>query len=160
MAEACWSRFADKRPADKVLRQALLASGIPEELRSKLWMQYSGAFARSKRGVYQDCVERSAQMESEHAQIEMDIARSGVNDAELQAKLRRVLRAWTAHSPHIGYVQGQNFICALRGADLRTATCCWRALRPAVLSSRARFSAVQAPGSSTRCPRRRPSGCW
>ena len=114
MNEERWAAMLEKRPSEKVVRNTLMRSGCPEELRRRVWMKYSGAYKKSKRGVFSEAVARSdrERQPAEMAQIEMDISRSGVTDVVLQTKLRRVLRAWTAHRPNDGYVQGQNFIAA------------------------------------------------
>ena len=111
--EALWSKIAAQTdPDDKDFRRALAAGPIPEQLRSSLWMRHAGASRKSKSGVYAALLHAPEAKPGEHAQIALDIGRSGVRCLELQQALSRVLTAFSAHNQNTGYVQGQNFIAA------------------------------------------------
>ena len=103
----------NKTASEADLRSALLMSPIPDALRPQIWLRRSGAFKISKFGIYQSLLAKPESATGEHAQIELDITRSGLgDDEELQSSLRRVLRAYSAYRPANGYVQGMNFIAS------------------------------------------------
>ena len=111
--DAEWQRLAKaSKPSEKEIRDALFTAPIPETLRPELWMKHSGAFKASKRGLFASLMNAPERSPGEHAQIELDIGRSGVHEEEGQNALRRVLRAYSAFRKSTGYVQGQNFIAA------------------------------------------------
>ena len=108
-----WMRLArSSKPSERELREALLKEPVPPDVRPDLWLKHSGAFRVSKRGVYAELLNSPERSQGEHAQIELDIGRSGVHDEEQQSSLRRVLRAYSTYRTSTGYVQGQNFIAA------------------------------------------------
>ena len=117
--ETLWSKLAAAHDNEQVyaasakeLRSALSSGPIPDNLRATLWLQQSGAFRSSRRGVYASLLHGSEAKPGEHAQIALDIGRSGIHDPEQQMQLSRVLTAFSSHSRNHGYVQGQNFIAA------------------------------------------------
>ena len=124
-AEALWSRFSERKGSEREAREALAAGPIPDALRAQLWLMHSGTFQKSRRGVYAALQHAAEAKPGEHAQIELDISRSGIRDVEQQDKLRRVLRAYANFKPSSGYVQGQNFIVVGLLLVLPEEECFW-----------------------------------
>ncbi|CEG79208.1 hypothetical protein RMATCC62417_13703 [Rhizopus microsporus] len=103
--------------------------GIPRELRPKIWMHYSGASRKKleNQGLYDLLVKQAedAGKSNEYAAvIERDLCRTFPDniyfaDDSSTAQptkihmLRRVLLAFSMHSPEIGYCQSFNFLAGL-----------------------------------------------
>lgn len=114
MAEATWTTVAKGGVtiSDRALREAL-RHGISPALRPSVWMLRSGAADASICGLYLELLESGCtRRAADEAQIELDLSRSGLQEEHERAALRRVLRAYAAYRPDVGYVQGQNFIAA------------------------------------------------
>ena len=95
---ADWVRMLEKTPTERVLRERL-ARGIPESVRPRCWMELSGASREHRAGVYDQLLDLGEWKTGIHAQIEIDIPRSGVEDTVKQDALRRVLRAYARFAP-------------------------------------------------------------
>ena len=92
--ETLWSKLAaaheneqEHAASAKELRSALSSGPIPDNLRATLWLQHSGAFRSSRRGVYASLLHGPEAKPGEHAQIALDIGRSGIHDPEQQMRL-------------------------------------------------------------------------
>lgn len=128
--------FPPKSP--KVKR--FVRKGIPPEFRGAAWFWYSGGFEHLNRnpGLYDKLVHETMESPSndDKEHIERDLHRtfpdnahfkpeqaaqldsgngggSVVVETEMIRSLRRVLYAFAAHNPHIGYTQSLNFITGL-----------------------------------------------
>ncbi|KAK9919170.1 hypothetical protein WJX75_009858 [Coccomyxa subellipsoidea] len=99
----------------------LCRKGVPPQHRPWVWMSLSGATERQREHMvnYYDAMVHMGESTSEFAhQIELDLARTfPANDymstEEGQAALRRVLLAFSAHQPQVGYCQGMNYLAAM-----------------------------------------------
>ncbi len=103
------------------LFKSLVLTGIPVQLRPKVWSEASGASARRIPMYYEDLVmrcEEGSEIEPEIAnQITADIRRTLTDNVYFQTgpgvkRLEEVLRAYSLHNPSIGYCQGMNLITA------------------------------------------------
>lgn len=97
----------------------LILMGIPDKLRGKLWMLYSGAINESQThaGYYEELCESSIGL-LPIAAIETDLHRSLPEHPAFQSHLgigalRRVLNAYAHRNPSIGYCQGMNMVCSV-----------------------------------------------
>ncbi|KAG0150151.1 hypothetical protein CROQUDRAFT_38869 [Cronartium quercuum f. sp. fusiforme G11] len=99
--------------------KSLILKGIPISLRSKIWLECSGANEIKEPGYYDELLEiHKNETGMALNQIECDVTRTlptniyfggdgpGVN------KLRRVLTAMSWHNPIVGYCQGMNMVAA------------------------------------------------
>ncbi|KAM5227816.1 TBC1 domain family member 8 [Ctenodactylus gundi] len=104
---------------DKIRK--LVAMGIPESLRGRLWLLFSDAVTdlASHPGYYGQLVEESL---GRHClvteEIERDLHRSLPEHPAFQsetgiAALRRVLTAYAHRNPHIGYCQSMNILTSV-----------------------------------------------
>ncbi|CAK4626783.1 unnamed protein product [Aphanomyces euteiches] len=92
---------------------------LTPELHGKLWMLLSGASTdmRVNKGHFAQIVSSSSVNVESIRQIDADVPRT-VHEfdpdwsPEMQAKLRRVLVAYAAHNPSLGYCQGLNYVVA------------------------------------------------
>ncbi|KAM9053119.1 TBC1 domain family member 8 isoform 2-T2 [Megaptera novaeangliae] len=99
----------------------LVAMGIPESLRGKLWLLFSDAVAdlAAHPGYYGNLVEESVGRRCPVAEeIERDLRRSLPGHPAFQsetgvAALRRVLTAYAHRNPRIGYCQSMNILTSL-----------------------------------------------
>ncbi|KAJ7035312.1 rab-GTPase-TBC domain-containing protein [Mycena alexandri] len=102
--------------------ERLVRGGIPLVLRSKVWMECSGALEMAEPGVFRDLLARSA-AEGEggagkevEKEIEKDVGRTMPlnvffgGDGAGVVKLRRVLTAYSRRNPAVGYCQGMNLV--------------------------------------------------
>uniref|UniRef100_A0A6G1SM00 TBC1 domain family member 2A n=2 Tax=Aceria tosichella TaxID=561515 RepID=A0A6G1SM00_9ACAR len=113
--------------------KALLRSGTPQEYRCKIWkalIDLKVGKERQNRGpdYYQSLLEPSnakspnskQQINPSSKQIELDLLRTLPNnkyfetiDSPGTVRLRRVLNAFAAHKPEVGYCQGMNRLAAV-----------------------------------------------
>ena len=101
----------------------LIRKGIPNKWRSFVWMTFSGAMFDQQRnpGYYTTLANNALQVKSLAGdQIEKDLHRSLPEHPAFQADskvgieaLRRVLSAYAAHNPQIGYCQPMNIISSV-----------------------------------------------
>ena len=101
--------------------KGLVLTGIPVQLRPKIWSEASGASARRIPGYYEDLIMRAEEgtdIDPDIAtQIKADIRRTLTDNVFFQTgpgvrRLEEVLRAYSLHNPSIGYCQGMNLITA------------------------------------------------
>ncbi|CAK4080308.1 unnamed protein product [Aphanomyces euteiches] len=92
---------------------------LTPELHGKLWMLLSGASTdmRVNKGHFAQIVSSSSVNVESIRQIDADVPRTVPEfdpdwSPEMQAKLRRVLVAYAAHNPSLGYCQGLNYVVA------------------------------------------------
>jgi hypothetical protein len=100
-----------------------LIQGVPPRLRPAIWMHASGAQAKKskfERQYFERCVSTllNAEDHSHVKQIDLDVARTYPEHpyfqrAEGLQSLRRVLMAYAAHNPDIGYCQSMNYVAGL-----------------------------------------------
>ncbi|KAK9832050.1 hypothetical protein WJX81_002190 [Elliptochloris bilobata] len=119
---AKWAKAlaAGRLPTGDKLKK-LCRKGVPPELRPRVWPQVSGAAAWQAQHIagYFEAMVARGEAESEFArQIELDLPRTfpanaWVAGAAGQAALRRVLLAFSAHAPSMGYCQGMNYLAAM-----------------------------------------------
>ncbi|KAI5107551.1 TBC1 domain family member 8, partial [Silurus meridionalis] len=96
----------------------LVAAGIPESLRGEMWLAFSDArsYLNDRSPSYSDLLAaRSNEQTSD--EIERDLRRSLPEHAAFQsetgiAALRRVLNAYAARNPAIGYCQSMNILAS------------------------------------------------
>ncbi|KAM8786022.1 TBC1 domain family member 8 isoform 1-T1 [Rhynchonycteris naso] len=99
----------------------LVAMGIPESLRGRLWLLFSDAITdlASHPGYYANLVEESmGKCCLVTEEIERDLHRSLPEHPAFQnetgiAALRRVLTAYAHHNPNIGYCQSMNILTSV-----------------------------------------------
>lgn len=99
----------------------LVLRGIPDKLKSELWMTFSGAtnLLESKPGYYKELVNRSIGIKSTtNEEIERDLHRSLPEHPAFQSDvginaLRRVLCAYAIRNPQIGYCQAMNIVASV-----------------------------------------------
>lgn len=120
--EAKWEPFVRSRslPEPRSKLKRYVRKGVPPALRGWVWWHTSGAAAMRDEhepghfeamvidGEARPCVR----------QIELDLPRTfprntWVSTPEGARALRRVLVAYSAHDPSVGYCQGMNFLAAL-----------------------------------------------
>ena len=101
--------------------KGLVLTGIPVQLRPKIWSEASGASARRIPGYYEDLIiraEEGTDIDPDIAtQIKADIRRTLTDNVFFQTgpgvrRLEEVLRAYSLHNSSIGYCQGMNLIAA------------------------------------------------
>lgn len=97
----------------------LCQSGIPLARRPRIWAECSGAREVAEPGRYQDLLdEHEGETNQCLVQIDLDIHRTMPTNIFFGGggpgvpKLRRVLAAYSWHSPEIGYCQGMNNLAA------------------------------------------------
>lgn len=98
----------------------LIRKGIPNGLRSQMWMILSGGvyhMIKSKKGYYQKLLENVEKTQFTK-DIEKDLHRSFPEHEYYQTKegidaLRRVLIAYSVHNDSIGYCQAMNIVCSI-----------------------------------------------
>eukprot|EP00092_Neocalanus_flemingeri_P012003 GFUD01012940.1.p1 GENE.GFUD01012940.1~~GFUD01012940.1.p1 ORF type:complete len:1138 (+),score=342.79 GFUD01012940.1:127-3540(+) len=101
----------------------LISKGIPNKWRREVWMTFSGAIFDMQRntGYYAALADSSLQVKSlANDEIERDLHRSLPEHPAFQANnkigieaLRRVLSAYAARNPQIGYCQAMNIVCSV-----------------------------------------------
>lgn len=99
----------------------LVLDGIPESLRSNLWLKFSGAYHDmvANPGLYNELVNIASTTKSiSHDEIERDLHRSLPEHPAFQSEiginaLRRVLTAYATKNPQIGYCQAMNIIASV-----------------------------------------------
>lgn len=112
-----WSRIValfQQSNADWWRLTAAIRSGVPMALRGTVWYKCSGAEARrlrASRTYYEELAAGLASRSEAVAVIDMDVPRTGVEDAEL-GPLRHVLVAFASRNPEIGYCQSMNYVAA------------------------------------------------
>lgn len=104
--------------------KALVRSGVPPELRGRVWFACSGAAKKQRTATgteqYSMVVNQIPSLEGSQiaADIEKDLLRTfpeliAESDQEMIEMLRRVLMAYALRNPNIGYCQSMNYLCAL-----------------------------------------------
>ncbi|CAE7666080.1 TBC1D2 [Symbiodinium sp. CCMP2456] len=122
-----WSRFARAGPSQAQHRDwervsMAVRAGVPQALRCAVWTTCSGATGKktkvaSELGqeadvLYPSFVSQGLSLRNEASGvIDVDVPRTGCVEALLEP-LRRVLLAFAAKNPQIGYCQSMNFIVA------------------------------------------------
>lgn len=116
-----WQRYKAARqlPEGGKLKR-YCRKGVPVELRGWVWYEVSGARRRKEQqpaGYFERMVAQGAQEECQQ-QIELDLPRTYPHHAffktsEGRQALRRVLTAFAAHRPDVGYCQSMNFVAGL-----------------------------------------------
>lgn len=116
--EPSGTRFPPK--SDKTKK--LVRKGIPPEMRGRAWFFYAGGHERlsKNRGIYAKVVSDSVGVKNKDTDvIERDLLRTFPDNvhfaqgSSMITALRRVLTAFAAHQPHIGYCQLLNFIAGM-----------------------------------------------
>lgn len=97
----------------------LVLSGIPVDLRPKIWGECSGAWQLKEPGTYQWLCAKAEPNEEALRQIELDLHRTMPSNVFFGGtghgveKLRRVLVAFSRWNRDIGYCQGMNMIAGM-----------------------------------------------
>ncbi|CEP18710.1 hypothetical protein [Parasitella parasitica] len=122
----------DQWPARSSKIKRYIRKGIPPELRgqaSKAWLHYSGGKAKmdANKGVFYDLVERAEAMGNlhrtfpeniqfrpeSHSQSSTPITPQEKMNIPIIKSLKRVLLAFSIHTPSIGYCQSLNYIAGM-----------------------------------------------
>ncbi|KAL5969067.1 TBC1 domain family member 9 [Taenia solium] len=101
--------------------EELVLKGLPQKLRGRLWMLFSGAEndLRANPGCYEALVRQTAgRRNSVLVEIERDLHRSlpehpAYHTPEGIAALRRVLTAYAFRNPNVGYCQAMNIVTGM-----------------------------------------------
>lgn len=104
--------------------KALVRSGVPPELRGRVWYACSGASKKQRNATgteqYSSVISQTSSIEGTQisADIDKDLLRTfpeiiAESDQEMIQMLRRVLLAYALRNPTIGYCQSMNYIAAL-----------------------------------------------
>ncbi|XP_032809225.1 TBC1 domain family member 2B-like isoform X2 [Petromyzon marinus] len=117
---------ASREPSRSPELKMLMRSGVPHELRSRVWRWAVEQHVRAIRGrhaasYYCELLERSHGQHNPAArQVELDLPRTLPNNRHFETqssegivKLRRVLLAYAWHNPEVGYCQGLNRLAAI-----------------------------------------------
>ncbi|KAK2076058.1 hypothetical protein QBZ16_001394 [Prototheca wickerhamii] len=121
-AAAAWAPFAPGGPLPPAAElKRLCRAGVPPALRPWVWAEVSGATRRrrARHPSYYAAMAELGRHESPLThQISLDVPRTfpgnaWVQGARGQELLRRVLSAFAAHCPEVGYCQGMNYVAAL-----------------------------------------------
>ncbi|CAM9492476.1 unnamed protein product [Lampetra planeri] len=117
---------ASREPSRSPELKMLMRSGVPHELRSRVWRWAVEQHVRATRGrhaasYYCELLERSHGQHNPAArQVELDLPRTLPNNRHFETqssegivKLRRVLLAYAWHNPEVGYCQGLNRLAAI-----------------------------------------------
>ncbi|XP_050532969.1 TBC1 domain family member 9 isoform X2 [Daktulosphaira vitifoliae] len=99
----------------------LVLAGIPDSMRSNLWLTFSGAYHDmiANPGLYEELVNIASKTKSiSHDEIERDLHRSLPEHPAFQSEigidaLRRVLTAYATKNPQIGYCQAMNIVASV-----------------------------------------------
>lgn len=97
----------------------LVLSGIPVDLRPKIWGECSGAWQLKEPGTYEWLCAKAEPNEEALRQIELDLHRTMPSNVFFGGtglgveKLRRVLVAFSRWNREIGYCQGMNMIAGM-----------------------------------------------
>ena len=121
MNESMHSTDSPRRDWERVSKA--VRAGVPEKLRCAVWTACSGAMTKRKEVInadpestmevsYHFLVTQGLALNNEaSAVIEVDVPRTGCEEG-LFEPLRRVLLAFAAKNPDLGYCQSMNFIAA------------------------------------------------
>jgi len=110
-----------QRGAHRELKR-MCRGGVPRDLRKAVWLRVSGALERQRAaeaGYYHRLLTRTDALDPVvKRQIEGDLHRTYpkhpvIDTPEGIGTLGRILSAFAVHDPHVGYVQGLNFITGL-----------------------------------------------
>ncbi|KAK6638132.1 hypothetical protein RUM44_008557 [Polyplax serrata] len=99
----------------------LVLVGMPDDLRSELWLVYSGALNEklANPGLYKSLVNESVgKVNTANDEIERDLHRSLPEHPAFQSSvgipaLRRVLSAYAYRNPQVGYCQAMNILASV-----------------------------------------------
>jgi len=104
-----------QRPSGELKK--LVRKGVPAELRREVWLDMSGARARREAApeeYYRGLLASEGESEAQR-QIESDLHRTfpaneRFCEADLLPVLKRILLAYAAHNPVVGYCQSMNYL--------------------------------------------------
>lgn len=115
-----WQRYSTKKP--EKLRQRI-RDGVPDAVRGFVWKAIAAARAPSgfrQDGLYAQLALREGTNSAAWIQIDKDVPRTMTghiffrgNGSQGQAALTRVLRAYAAYNPTLGYTQGMSSYAAV-----------------------------------------------
>ncbi|TNN12074.1 Growth hormone-regulated TBC protein [Schistosoma japonicum] len=119
-----WEKYFSALPSKRSARfKRFCRKGIPDHIRSTVWMHLSGAYERMKSNpdAYQLAVSKTPPANIWNV-ILADVPRTFPENKHFQdtdgpnnklVSLKRVLSAFAVHFPQIGYCQGMNYIAAV-----------------------------------------------
>lgn len=115
-----WRAYSEKKP--EKLRQRI-RDGVPDAVRGFVWKAIAAARAKPgfrQEGLYPGLALREDGNEADRVQIEKDVPRTMTghiffkgDGSKGQASLTRLLRAYAAYNPTLGYTQGMSSYAAV-----------------------------------------------